>query len=65
MYITRGDLLRPHFRLLLPGGTILILSLTDHTDCTDYFACATCFSTTEMTDFEGVSKLNLCGLKAQ
>ena len=27
------------------------IMLTDHTDCTDSFAHATCFSTTEMTDF--------------
>ena len=38
-------------KILLSGGTILILSLTDRTDCTDFFVCATCFSTTEMTDF--------------
>ncbi len=38
-------------KLLLPGKTILILSLTDRTDCTDSFAHATCFNTTEMTDF--------------
>ena len=25
--------------------------LTDRTDCTDFFAYAMCFSTTEMTDF--------------
>ena len=35
----------------IAGETILILSLTDRTDCTDFFAHATCFSTTEMTDF--------------
>ena len=35
----------------LYGKTILILSLTDRTDSTDFFAHATCFSTTEMTDF--------------
>uniref|UniRef100_UPI00402A395F hypothetical protein n=1 Tax=Prevotellamassilia timonensis TaxID=1852370 RepID=UPI00402A395F len=28
-----------------------ITMLTDRTDCTDSFAHATCFSTTEMTDF--------------
>ena len=28
-----------------------ITILTDRTDCTDTFAHATCFSTTEMTDF--------------
>ena len=39
------------YKLLLFGETILILSLTDRTDCTDSFAHATCFSTTEMTDF--------------
>ena len=38
-------------KLLLPGKTILILSLTDRTDCMDSFAHATCSSTTEMTDF--------------
>ena len=26
------------------------ITLTDRTDCTDFFAHATCFSTTEMTD---------------
>ena len=30
---------------------ILILLLTDRTDSTDFFARATCFSATEMTDF--------------
>ena len=35
----------------LYGKTILILQLTDRTDSTDFFAHATCFSTTEMTDF--------------
>ena len=39
------------YQILLYGETILILWLTDHTDCTDFFACAMCFSTTEMTDF--------------
>ena len=29
--------------------------LTDRTDCTDFFACATCFSTTEMTDFVSIA----------
>ena len=43
-------MLKGIFRLLLFGETILILSLTDHTDCTDFFTCTTCFSTTEMTD---------------
>ena len=38
-------------KILLSGGTILILSLTDRTDCTDFWAYAMCFSTTEMTDF--------------
>ena len=38
-------------KLLLSVETILILKLTDRTDCTDSFAHATCFSTTEMTDF--------------
>ena len=28
----------------------MLLWLTDRTDCTDSFAHATCFSTTEMTD---------------
>ena len=28
----------------------IIIALTDRTDCTDSFAHATCFSTTEMTD---------------
>ena len=28
-----------------------LLSLTDRTDCTDFFAHAMCFNTTEMTDF--------------
>ena len=36
--------------LLLSGYPILILSLTDRTDCTDFLAYATCFSTTEMTE---------------
>ena len=36
--------------LLLSGYPILILSLTDRTDCTDFLAYAMCFSTTEMTD---------------
>ena len=36
--------------LLLSGYPILILSLTDRTDCTDFFAYAMCFSTTEMTE---------------
>ena len=35
----------------LSGKTIQILLLTDHTDCTDFFARATCFITMEMTDF--------------
>ena len=39
------------YQILLSGETILILWLTDRTDCTDFFACAMCFSTTEMTDF--------------
>ena len=26
------------------------IMLTDHTDCTDFFVRATCFSTTEMAD---------------
>ena len=30
-------MLKGIFRLLLFGETILILSLTDHTDCTDFF----------------------------
>ena len=29
----------------------MLLWLTDRTDCTDSVAHATCFSTTEMTDF--------------
>ena len=29
--------------------------LTDRTDCTDFFACATCFSPTEMTDFVSIA----------
>ncbi len=29
----------------------MLLWLTDRTDSTDFFARATCFSTTEMTDF--------------
>ena len=28
----------------------MLQSLTDRTDSTDFFACAMCFSTTEMTD---------------
>ena len=39
------------YQILLSGETILILSLTNRTDCTDFFACAMYFSTTEMTDF--------------
>ena len=35
---------------VLPESNML-LWLTDRTDCTDSFAHATCFSTTEMTDF--------------
>ena len=31
------QMLKGIFRLLLFGETILILSLTDHTDCTDFF----------------------------
>ncbi len=31
--------------------------LTDRTDCTDSFARATCFSTTEMTDFVSIAWL--------
>ena len=30
--------------------TTIYIILTDRTDCTDFFAHATCFSTTEMTD---------------
>ena len=36
--------------VVLPENNIL-LSLTDRTDSTDFFARATYFSTTEMTDF--------------
>ena len=36
--------------------------LTDRTDCTDFFACATCFSTTEMTDFTDVVSI-ACSLR--
>ena len=35
---------------VLPESNML-LWLTDRTDCTDSFTHATCFSTTEMTDF--------------
>ena len=43
------------FAVLLNHSDII---LTDRTDCTDFFACATCFSTTEMTeltDFVSIS----------
>ena len=43
---------------IIAGETILILSLTDRTDCTDFFARATCFSTTEtteLTDFVSIA----------
>ena len=33
-----------------PPKSNILLWLTDRTDCTDSFAHATCFSTTEMTD---------------
>ena len=39
----------------------MLLWLTDRTDCTDSFAHATCFSTTEMTDLtDFVSEKNPC-----
>ena len=36
--------------------------LTDRTDCTDFFALATCFSTTEMTDFTDLVSI-ACSLR--
>ena len=47
----RNSLSLYYKNILVSNKTILILQLTDRTDCTDFFAYTTCFSTTEMTDF--------------
>ena len=48
--LASGKVQCSYTKLLLSSETILILKLTDRTDCMDFFAYAMCFSTTEMTD---------------